>query len=73
MHQARVHLASAGHPVVGDTDYGSPPAPRLMLHAWKTIVPDPETGAEIAIEAPLPPEMSEPPEPAVAAVAPGSA
>src|SRR5437763_9304763 len=34
-HQIRVHLASIGHPVVGDKRYGGPPAPRLMLHAWK--------------------------------------
>jgi 23S rRNA-/tRNA-specific pseudouridylate synthase len=34
-HQIRIHLASIGHPVVGDRRYGGPPAPRLMLHAWK--------------------------------------
>ena len=31
-HQLRVHLAHAGHPVVGDGTYGGGPAPRLMLH-----------------------------------------
>jgi 23S rRNA-/tRNA-specific pseudouridylate synthase len=34
-HQIRVHLASIGHPIAGDRRYGGPPAPRLMLHAWK--------------------------------------
>lgn len=33
-HQIRVHLAAIGHPVVGDTLYGSKtPAPRHLLHA----------------------------------------
>ncbi len=62
MHQVRIHLAAAGHPVVGDKEYGSPPAPRLMLHAWKLVLPDPQTGTQIAIEAPLPDEMFEAPE-----------
>src|ERR1700680_1110511 len=35
MHQIRIHLASIGHPVVGDQRYGGSKAPRLMLHAWK--------------------------------------
>ncbi len=34
-HQIRIHLASIGHPIAGDGRYGGPPAPRLMLHAWK--------------------------------------
>lgn len=34
-HQIRIHLASIGHPVVGDRRYGGPKGPRLMLHAWK--------------------------------------
>jgi 23S rRNA pseudouridine1911/1915/1917 synthase len=34
-HQIRIHLASTGHPVVGDRRYGGPQAARLMLHAWK--------------------------------------
>jgi 23S rRNA pseudouridine1911/1915/1917 synthase len=33
-HQIRVHLAEAGHPVLGDTLYGGSSAPRLYLHAW---------------------------------------
>ena len=35
MHQIRVHLASIGHPVLGDRRYGGPAASRLMLHAWR--------------------------------------
>ena len=34
-HQIRVHLASIGHPVIGDRRYGGKRASRLMLHAWK--------------------------------------
>lgn len=37
-HQIRVHLAEAGHPILGDPKYAPPEvkaaAPRLMLHAW---------------------------------------
>ncbi|WP_456433427.1 RluA family pseudouridine synthase [Nitratifractor sp.] len=33
-HQIRLHLAHAGHPVVGDAQYGSPTnAKRILLHA----------------------------------------
>jgi RluA family pseudouridine synthase len=39
-HQIRIHLASIGHAVGGDRRYGGPPAPRLMLHAWKLSHPD---------------------------------
>jgi 23S rRNA-/tRNA-specific pseudouridylate synthase len=34
-HQIRIHLASIGHPILGDRRYGGPQAPRLMLHAWR--------------------------------------
>ncbi|MBQ6654215.1 MAG: RluA family pseudouridine synthase [Erysipelotrichaceae bacterium] len=32
-HQIRVHLASIGHPIVGDTFYGAKENKRLMLHS----------------------------------------
>jgi RluA family pseudouridine synthase len=31
-HQIRLHLAHAGHPVLGDDRYGGSPATRMMLH-----------------------------------------
>jgi len=37
-HQIRVHLATAGHPILGDRLYARDSkerAPRLMLHAWR--------------------------------------
>ncbi|HVR42300.1 MAG TPA: pseudouridine synthase [Thermoanaerobaculia bacterium] len=39
-HQIRVHLAAAGHPIVGDVKYGGPSAARLHLHAWRLAHPD---------------------------------
>ncbi len=48
-HQVRIHLASIGHPVAGDRRYGGPPAPRLMLHAWKL-----EHASTGTLEAPIP-------------------
>jgi RluA family pseudouridine synthase len=42
-HQIRAHLASLGHPILGDPRYGPPPRPvggvsRLMLHAQSLSV-----------------------------------
>ncbi|HEV2373633.1 MAG TPA: RNA pseudouridine synthase [Streptosporangiaceae bacterium] len=34
-HQIRVHLAWAGHPVLGDPLFGTPDAPRTHLHSWR--------------------------------------
>ena len=48
-HQIRIHLASIGHPILGDRRYGGPSAPRLMLHAWR--LEHPSIGV---IEAPPP-------------------
>lgn len=39
--QIRIHCAAIGHPVLGDTVYGGPPAPRLLLHAWTLAIPGP--------------------------------
>ncbi|MBC01887.1 MAG: hypothetical protein CMJ34_01100 [Phycisphaerae bacterium] len=48
-HQVRAGLAFLGTPLVGDTLYGGPDAPRIMLHAWAVII----EGRRI--EAPIPP------------------
>jgi 23S rRNA pseudouridine1911/1915/1917 synthase len=52
MHQLRVHLQAIGHPIVGDRTYGGPPAPRMMLHAERPVVPHPASGEPLAIAAP---------------------
>ncbi len=58
-HQIRVHLASIGHPVAGDTLYGAPKSgrPRYFLHAHRIRFHQPTTGAEVAVVSPLPPEL----------------
>ena len=58
-HQARVHLASRGHPVVGDTLYGAPGGllDRNFLHAASIGFHHPRTGQRLEISAPLPPEL----------------
>lgn len=63
-HQIRVHLAEAGHPVVGDDLYGTkqqralprraPAPPRLCLHAWRLAFDEPTGGARVSFEAPVP-------------------
>jgi RluA family pseudouridine synthase len=55
-HQIRVHLAWQGRPIVGDTLYGGPAAPRLMLHAHRLILLHP-TGSLRTLEAPPPAEF----------------
>lgn len=61
-HQIRVHLASLGHPVVGDRVYGAakqPDAPRLFLHAWRIGFDSPGSGKRVQVEAPLPPDLAD--------------
>jgi 23S rRNA pseudouridine1911/1915/1917 synthase len=62
-HQIRVHLASIGHPVVGDARYrGSRPAlplARPFLHASRLAFDHPATGERCRFEAPLPPDLEE--------------
>lgn len=67
-HQIRVHMAAIGHPLLGDTVYGSGPAAvfrreagaagrlcrRQMLHAWRLAFPHPESGAVLSFERPPP-------------------
>lgn len=60
-HQIRVHLASIGHPVLGDILYGrasSLPTPRQMLHAWRLEFEHPVTKKQIQAEAPIPKDMA---------------
>ena len=63
-HQIRVHLASIGHAVAGDTDYASGAVrrgpdrlERLFLHAWKLEFVSPGSGRLVRCEAPLPDEL----------------
>ena len=55
-HQIRVHLATLGHPVAGDVEYGGREAgvERPMLHAWRLRLRHPRTGEEMRFEAPAP-------------------
>ena len=57
-HQIRVHLASIGHPLLGDVVYGSKkPVPGLAgqcLHARRLRFTHPSTGQLVELECPLP-------------------
>ena len=68
-HQLRVHLASEGHPVLGDATYGggvsrlkghlklkglAPLVRRQLLHAWQLGFSHPRSGAPVSLEAPVP-------------------
>jgi 23S rRNA pseudouridine1911/1915/1917 synthase len=69
-HQIRVHLASLGHPVVGDTVYGAPARlkgeagaedlrlERNFLHAAELEFAHPMTGKALHLRAPLPEELA---------------
>ena len=63
-HQIRVHLASIGHPVVGDALYGAPtqiaglPDPgRYLLHAHRIRFHRPSDDAPVEVVSPLAPEI----------------
>ena len=64
-HQIRVHLASIGHPVVGDDTYGGGGGRRLValpprrhfLHAAWLVFRHPATGALVDLRSPLPPDL----------------
>jgi 23S rRNA pseudouridine1911/1915/1917 synthase len=71
-HQVRVHLASLGHPVVGDTLYGAPgnlptgpsatqqpTLPRNFLHAARIGFRHPRTGSPVEVRAPAPQELDD--------------
>lgn len=53
-HQIRVHLASEGLPLLGDTLYGGKKGSRIMLHALSLTFKHPVTEEILCIEAPLP-------------------
>lgn len=53
-HQLRLHMASAGHPIIGDCLYGAAPAPRVQLHACRLGFVHPVSGAEMAFASPSP-------------------
>ena len=57
-HQIRVHMASIGHPILGDLVYGPAKCPfRLQgqtLHARILGFVHPSTGAYVQFDAPLP-------------------
>jgi 23S rRNA pseudouridine1911/1915/1917 synthase len=71
-HQIRVHMASLGHPVVGDSLYGAPAElkgkaqkqnvkaialERNFLHAAELQLAHPKTGKTISLKSPLPEEL----------------
>jgi len=65
-HQIRVHLAHAGHPVLGDDKYGDfelnralarQGVKRLLLHAQRLAFQHPMTGEALRVESQLPPDM----------------
>jgi len=62
-HQIRIHLAEAGHPLLGERVYARErldtllPAPRVMLHAFELGFTHPTTGAPLSFEAPMPDDM----------------
>lgn len=63
MHQIRVHFASMGWPIVGDSVYGTSSHPafaRQALHAWRLEFVHPVTGRAVEIEAPIPSDMRVP-------------
>lgn len=71
-HQLRVHLAHAGHSIVGDDLYAGPrhlgvrdanarrilDAPRMLLHAWRLRLPATRTSRELILTASLPADFT---------------
>src|SRR5207244_2944947 len=64
-HQIRVHLAAAGHSILGDRAYGGGGAEasrlglaRPFLHSWRIAFDHPITGERVEREDPLPPDLA---------------
>jgi len=66
-HQIRVHLTHLGFPVAGDDKYGDFEwnrklaklgLKRMFLHAWRLTLPHPVEARELALESPLPRDLS---------------
>ena len=66
-HQIRVHLAHAGHPILGDDKYGDftlnrelsrQGVKRLLLHAGRLAFAHPVSGERLRLDAPLPADMA---------------
>ncbi|HSA96845.1 MAG TPA: RNA pseudouridine synthase, partial [Acidobacteriota bacterium] len=72
-HQIRIHLAYAGHPLVGDPLYRAGGLPRAdgsddewtttpgatgyLLHSWKIGFPHPTSSATVEVTSPPPPAL----------------
>ena len=64
-HQIRVHMASIGHPVLGDALYQGPASKGgLMLHALEERLVHPVTSEELLLRTAWPPRFADAPVPA---------
>jgi len=53
-HQLRLHFAHLGHPILGDSVYGTAPADRCQLHAVRMAMVHPFTPSKLLLTAPCP-------------------
>jgi 23S rRNA-/tRNA-specific pseudouridylate synthase len=66
-HQIRIHLASAGYPVIGEMEYDRKPIehpllrqiPRQMLHAYQLSFVHPYTQKAVSVTAPVPDDFNQ--------------